>query len=169
MENERDLWDPNFLQAENKLKKLLSYKYSHFLRKKKYTQSTVPPPREKDQEMRGAMRQRTPLRDSQWAVTKEHSLCLQKGELTYIYIYIYIYMARGRIATDQQFCEFPVLCLFNGDICSQYPTSVKLLRPSRIPEGNTMQLPPLIFFNTFYFLEHSSETSQGERKCGGKG
>ena len=31
MENERDLWYPNFLQAENKLKKFLSYKYSHFL------------------------------------------------------------------------------------------------------------------------------------------
>ena len=68
------------------------------------------------------------------------SPCLQKGELTCLY------MSRGRIATDQQFCEFPVLCLFNGVICNQYPTSVKLLRPSRIPEGNTMQLPPLIFF-----------------------
>ena len=46
---------------------------------------------------------------------------------------------------------------------------MKLLRPSRIPERNTMQLPPLIFFNTFNFLEHSSETSQDERKRGGKG
>lgn len=31
MENERDLWDPNFLQAESKLEMLVSYTHSHFL------------------------------------------------------------------------------------------------------------------------------------------